>query len=78
MSETKSLIEWKLNINGLDLEAVWENVIARIAGINLVSGKSLDATIIEYNCQCKLIKSNSRIGKESNDRATATQKVGSC
>lgn len=56
VSESKPLGEWKLSLSGLDLEAIWENVIAQIGGIDLTGGADLDATIAENNRQEKLQK----------------------
>jgi len=56
MSESKPLADWKLNLNGLDLEAVWENAIAQIGGIDITGGKDLDATIAENDRREKLEK----------------------
>ena len=56
MSANTPLTDWKLNLSGLDLEAVWENAIAQIGGIDLSGGKDLDATIAENNRQEKLQK----------------------
>jgi len=46
VSESKQFDEWKLNLQGLDLSAVWENIIAEISGIDLAGGKDLDETIV--------------------------------
>lgn len=56
VSESRPLGEWKLNLSGLDLEAIWENAIAQIGGIDLTSGADLDATIAENDRQEKLKK----------------------
>jgi len=56
VSESKHLTEWKLLLTGLDLEAVWENAIAQIGGIDLTGGKDLDATILEADRREKLTK----------------------
>lgn len=55
-SERKPLDELRLSINGLDLEAVWENAIAQIGGIDLSSGASLNEILIKKNLQEKLQK----------------------
>lgn len=55
-SERKPLDEWKLSISGLDLEALWENAIAQIGGIDLSSGADLDEIIAEKSRQEKLQK----------------------
>ena len=56
MSESTPLTDWKLNLSGLDLEAVWENAIAQIGGIDLTGGKALNATIAENDRREKLTK----------------------
>lgn len=56
MSESKPLTELTLPLSGLDLEAVWENAIAQIGGIDLSGGKDLDAAIAESARREKLTK----------------------
>jgi hypothetical protein len=56
ISERKPLAEWRLPLTGLDLEAVWENAIAQIGGIDLTGGKDLDAAILEADRREKLTK----------------------
>ena len=56
MSESKPLTELTLPLSGLDLEAVWENAIAQIGGIDLSGGKDLDAAIAESARCDKLTK----------------------
>jgi hypothetical protein len=65
MSETKPLADWKLNLSGLDLKAVWENIIATVGGIDLSAGKDLDAAI-EVNDRCdKLQKQIAALEKKT-------------
>ena len=54
MSGVKPIGEWVLPLTGLDLQGIWENVIAQIGSIDLSGGKDLDATIIENECRDKL------------------------
>ncbi|WP_054695800.1 DUF4391 domain-containing protein [Syntrophomonas palmitatica] len=56
VSESKPLHEWKLNLRGLDLGAIWKNIIAEIGGIDLTEGKSLDETIIANERRERLAK----------------------
>ncbi len=65
MSESKSLADWRMNLNGLDLAAIWENAIAQIGGIDLAGGKDLDATIAENDRQEKLQKQISALEKKA-------------
>lgn len=65
MSESKPLTDWKLSLSGLDLEAVWENIIAQIGGIDLAGGKDLDTTIAENDRQEKLQKQITALEKKA-------------
>lgn len=65
MSESKPLADWKLSLSGLDLEAVWENIIAQIGGIDLTGGKDLDTTIAENDRQEKLQKQITALEKKA-------------
>ncbi|CAA7600856.1 Protein of unknown function DUF4391 [Acididesulfobacillus acetoxydans] len=65
VSESKPLGGWKLSLIGLDLEAIWENVIAQIGGIDLTGGADLDATIAENNRQEKLHKQIAALEKKA-------------
>lgn len=65
MSESKPLVDWKLNLIGLDLEAVWENIIAAVGGIDLTADKDLDATIAENDRQEKLEKQITALEKKA-------------
>ena len=65
VSESKSLHEWKLNLRGLDLGAIWENIIAEIGSIDLTKGKSLDETIIANERREKLKKKIAALEKKA-------------
>jgi len=65
VSESKSLHEWKLSLRGLDLGAIWENIIAEIGSIDLTKGKSLDETIIANERREKLKKKIAALEKKA-------------
>jgi hypothetical protein len=65
MSESKPLTGWKLNLSGLDLDAVWDNAIAQIGGIDLAGGQDLDATITEQSRREKLQKQIETLEKKA-------------
>jgi len=65
MSESKPLADWKVALCGLDLEAMWENIIAQIGGIDLTGGKNLDTTIAENDRQEKLQKQITALEKKA-------------
>lgn len=74
MSESTPLTDWKLNLSGLDLEAVWENAIAQIGGINLTGGKALNATIAENDRREKLTKQIMALEKKAMTERQARRK----
>ncbi|MBS4023121.1 MAG: DUF4391 domain-containing protein [Dethiobacter sp.] len=65
ISESKPLSEWKLSLSGLDLKAIWENVIAQIGGIDLTGGVDLDATIAENSRKEMLQKQIAALQKKA-------------
>jgi len=65
VSESKPIDEWRLNLRGLDLGAIWENIIAEIGGIDLTEGKSLDETIIANERREKLKKQIAALEKKA-------------
>lgn len=54
VSEEKPTDEWQLDLSGLDLEAVWENIIAQISGIDFKGRRDLDAALAENDRRNKL------------------------
>lgn len=65
VSESKPIDEWKLNLRGLDLGGIWENIIAEIGGIDLTEGKSLDETIVANERREKLKKQIAALEKKA-------------
>ena len=74
MSANTPLTDWKLNLSGLDLEAVWENAIAQIGGIALTGGKDLNATIAENDQREKLTKQIMALEKKAMTERQARKK----
>jgi hypothetical protein len=64
-SENKPLDAWKLNLRGLDVGAVWENMIAEIGGFDLFGGRTLDETIAANERRDKLIKQITTLDKKA-------------
>ena len=56
ISEVKLFDSVELKLNGLDLDSIWDNLIATIMGISLTKGKVLDESIIENEEKEKLMK----------------------
>lgn len=56
ISENKPLSDWDVALSGLNLETVWENIIAEIAGIDLADSKDLDEAIAANERRDKLTR----------------------
>ena len=54
-----------ININGLDLDAVWDNVIMQIGGITVAEGNTLDEQIAVNAEREKLLKEIERLDKKA-------------
>lgn len=65
MSESKPIDKWKLALSGLDLGAIWENIIAEVGGIDLTGGKDLDAIIADKDRREKLHKQIADLEKKA-------------
>jgi hypothetical protein len=65
MSESKPTDAWKLNLDGLDLGAVWENFIGEIGGIELTRGKNIDEIIVANERREKLMKQIAALEKKA-------------
>lgn len=56
ISDIKTFDSVELKLDGLDLDSIWDNLIATIMGISLTKGKVLDQTIVENEEKEKLMK----------------------
>lgn len=65
MSECRPLEEWRLTLSGLDLDTVWDNLVAEAFGINLSADTNLDATIAENDRREKLQKQIAALEKKA-------------
>jgi hypothetical protein len=65
IGESEPLEDLTLNIRGLDLAAVWENIIAEVGEIQIESNDDLDATIAKNERREKLIKQIAVLDKKS-------------
>ena len=53
-----------LAINGLNMDAVWENVIVQIGGIQVQEGNTLDQQLAQDDQKAKLEKEIARLKKQ--------------
>ena len=65
VSDSKPLNEWVLPLTGLNLEGIWENIIAQIGGIDISGGKDLDTTILESDRRDRLAQKIEAIEKKA-------------
>ena len=64
-SAWQSLDEWAIRLTGLNLEAVWENIIAQISGVEIAEGKTLDEQLADDEERGKLLKKIDRLEKQA-------------
>jgi hypothetical protein len=64
-SDWKPLDEWTLNLTGLNLDSVWENIIAQIGGITIAEGNTLDEQIIIDEERRKLLRRIEQLEKQA-------------
>ena len=73
-SPWRSLDDWDLQLNGLDLDAAWENLITQIGGIQIEGGNTLDEQI-QINAQREQIaKEIARLEKLARKEAQPRKK----
>lgn len=73
-SPWRSLDDWDLQLNGLDLDAAWENLITQIGGIQIEGGNTLDEQI-QINAQREQIaKEIARLEKLARKEAQPRRK----
>ena len=64
-SEWKPLKEWKIRLTGLNLDTVWENIIAQIGGVEIAEGSTLDEQLVADNEGEKLRQRIERLEKQA-------------
>ena len=55
--------DWIVTLKGLDLDAVWENLIVQVGGITIEQGNTLDQQIVADEKRAKLEKEIARLEK---------------
>jgi hypothetical protein len=64
-SDWKLLEEWDIRLVGLNLEAVWENIIVQIGGVEIAEGKTLDEQLAADEERGKLLKKIELLEKQA-------------
>jgi len=64
-SDWKPLDECDIRLAGLNLEAVWENLIVQIGGVEIAEGKTLDEQLAVDEEREKLLKKIDRLEKQA-------------
>ncbi len=63
-SDWKLRDEWNITLTGLSLDAVWENIIAQIGGVEIAEGRTLDEQLAADAEQDKLRRKIERLDKQ--------------
>ena len=64
-SDSKQLDGWDIRLTGLNLEAVWENIITQTGGVEIAEGKTLDEQLAADEERGKLLKKIERLEKQA-------------
>jgi len=64
-SDSKPLDEWDVRLAGLNLDAVWENLIVQIGGVEIAEGKTLDEQLAIDEERGKLLKKIELLEKQA-------------
>ena len=64
-SEWKPIEEYSLTLSGLDLDAVWQNIVVQIGQVEIEQGKTLDEQIATDELRNKLIKEIEKLDKKA-------------
>lgn len=73
-SEWNKEDECELNLNGLDLDAVWENLVSQVSGIVVQAGNTLDEQISYESEKAKLRKQIQDLEKKARNEVQAKKK----
>jgi hypothetical protein len=73
-SEWKPLDEWKIKLTGLNLDVVWDNIIAQIGDVEIAEGKTLDEQLIADEERKKLLQRIERLEKQARDEKQPRRK----
>ena len=65
MTDWSALDTLRLPLTGLNLDKVWENIVTRIAGIEIEQGRTLDEQIAVSAQREKLLKEISKLEKQA-------------
>lgn len=65
VSDSRPINEWTFKLKGLNLKAIWDALIADIAGIEQIGGKDLDEVIIQNEFKEKLKKQITSLEKKA-------------
>jgi hypothetical protein len=64
-SDEKPLEEWRVSLLGLNLDNVWENIIAQVGGVTVVDGKTLDEQIAADEERSKTLRRIEQLEKQA-------------
>lgn len=64
-SDWKPRDEWSITLTGLNLDAVWDNIIAQIGGVEVAEGRTLDEQLAVDAEQDKLRRRIERLEKQA-------------
>jgi hypothetical protein len=73
-SEWKPLAEWEIKLTGLNLDTVWDNIIAQIGDVEIAEGNTLDEQLIADEELKKLLQRIERLEKQARNEKQPRRK----
>ena len=64
-SDWKSTDEYSITLSGLDLDAVWENIVVQVGKVEIEQGKTLDEQIEKDELRNKLLSEIEKLEKKA-------------
>jgi len=73
-SDSKPLEEWDIRLTGLNLDAVWENIITQIGNVEIAEGSTLDEQLAADEERGKLLRRIEQLEKQARNEKQPRRK----
>lgn len=73
-TDWKELDELSIDLEGLNLDTIWENIIIQIGNVNIIEGNTLEEQIIQDEKRQKLLKEIEQLEKKARAEKQAKKK----
>jgi hypothetical protein len=73
-SRDKPIDRWKLSLEGLNLDSVWENILVLIGGVTIAEGNTLDEQIVADEKRAKILRRIELLEKQARTEKQSRRK----